>query len=267
MIWAIVGALLAIPLGAFVLRPRVRTWFGGDFQGLKIESFVGPIVTLTVFLAAFVMAQATQSFQRANQDASVEGSAVSLLFENAAMLPDGAGKDLQATSVCYARAVHHIEWPAMTDGETAPEVDHWDAQFNTLVPKVLSGPGSLVGQVVSLNRSQSEARTLRLYEASPHLPVLTVALMIISIIGVLLLLMSFAHHDMKRKVLLGFGIVLALLLGGTLFLVEQLEEPFRGVVKVQPSVIAKVERDTGALFAAQYPGATLPCDTVGRPVA
>ena len=70
MIWAFVAALLAVPVGAFVLRPRASRMFGGDFQGVKTEAFTGPILTMTVFLTAFVMAQATQTFQRATQSAS-----------------------------------------------------------------------------------------------------------------------------------------------------------------------------------------------------
>ena len=95
---------------------------------------------------------------------------MSLLSENAGMLPDGRGQGLQAASVCYARAVHHLEWPAMEHAQSAPEADHWASEFNAEIPKVLDGPGAIVGQIVSLNRTQSEMRQLRLYEASPHLP-------------------------------------------------------------------------------------------------
>lgn len=44
------------------MRPRISTLFQRDFQGVKIEAFIGPVVTLTVFLAAFVVAQATQTY-------------------------------------------------------------------------------------------------------------------------------------------------------------------------------------------------------------
>ena len=94
MIWAFVAALVAVPIGVFLIRPRIRGLFSGDFQGIKTEAFIAPILTLTVFLCAFVVAQATATYQRASQSASAEGSAVQLLYENAGMLPDGTGQNI-----------------------------------------------------------------------------------------------------------------------------------------------------------------------------
>jgi len=266
VIWAFVAALLAVPIGVFLIRPRIRGLFGGDFQGIKTEAFIAPILTLTVFLCAFVVAQATATYQRASQSASAEGSAVQLLYENAGMLPDGTGQNLQAASVCYARAVHHLEWAAMDKQQSSPVVDQWAQQFNEEIPKVTSGPGAIVGQVVGLNRTQSEARMTRLNEASPHLPILTLVLMIIAVVGVVLILTSFAIPDMRRRVLLGLAFSLAFLLGGTLYLVETLEEPFSGLIQVEPTVITKVETNLGQQFMITYPGAVLPCDADGTPV-
>lgn len=265
MFWAFMAALVAVPIGVFIIRPRLARLFDKDFQGVKTEAIVGPIITLTVFLAAFVVAQATQTFQRAGQDAIGEANAVSLLSENAGMLPDDRGQALQAASVCYARAVHHLEWPAMERSQSAPEVDHWAKVFNEEVPAILDGPGAIVGQVVGLNRTQSEMRQLRLYEASPHLPQTTIILMIAAVIFVVLLLTSFAIADIRRRVLVPLALVLAVLLGGTLYLVEQLEEPFAGIIKVQPTLITKVETRLADDFAARYPDAQLPCDAEGRP--
>ena len=265
MIWAFVAVLCSVPVGVFLLRPRVAGLFRADFQGIKIESILGPIITLTVFVGAFVIAQATQTYQRAGQDAIAEASAVSLLHDNAGLLPDDRGKDLQAASVCYARAVRHLEWPAMTRGKSAPEVDHWAGRFDALIPEVLDGPGPIVGQVVGLNRTQTEARQLRLYEASPHLPQLTIILVIMSVIFVMLLLTSLAAADIRRRVLFTLSMALAVLLGGTLYLIEQLEEPFSGVIHLQPALITKVEARIAADFAARYPDVSLPCDIEGHP--
>ena len=66
MIWAFVAIVLAVPVGLFVLRPRLSRRVEHDVQGIKTEHVVAPLVTLAVFLSAFVVAQATTSFQRAN---------------------------------------------------------------------------------------------------------------------------------------------------------------------------------------------------------
>ena len=267
MIWAFVAALAMVPLGVFVIRPRVAPLFQNDFQGIKTEAIVGPMVTLAVFMSALVIAQATAGYQRAYQSTSSEGSSISLLFEHAGMLPDNAGKDIQAASVCYARAVTHREFPALANLHTAPEVDHWADQFDLLVPKVLSGPGPIVGQIVALNRAQSEARLTRVNEASTNIPTLTIVLMIVAVLAVILALSSLAIKDMRRAVLVPVALLLATLLGGSLFLVDQLERPFSGIIKVSPSVISNVARDAGAAFATRYPGVALPCDATGRPTA
>ncbi len=267
MFWAFMAALLAVPVGVFVIRPRLATLFNKDFQGVKIEAIVGPIITLTVFLAAFVVAQATQTYQRAGQNAIGEANAVSLLSENAGMLPDDRGQALQAASVCYARSVRHLEWKTMERGATSVATDHWAQQFNLEVPKVLDGPGALVGQIVGLNRTQSEMRELRMYEASPHLPQTTIILMIAAVLLVILLLSSFAVADIRRRVLVPLSLVLATLLGGTLYLVEQLEEPFSGIIQVQPTLIKEVEQRMSVTFATRYPNVELPCTADGTPTA
>jgi hypothetical protein len=265
MFWAFVAALLAVPLGVFVVRPRVSTLFQRDFQGVKIEAFIGPVVTLTVFLAAFVVAQATQTFQRAGSQSTAEATAVSMMYEHAGMLPEGRGEALQGATVCYARSVVKLEWPAMANGASAPEADQWAQRFNTEITSVLDGPGAIVGQLVGLNRTQSETRQMRLYEAKPHLPQLTIVLMIASIIGVILLLCSLAIPDIRRRVLLPIALAMAVLLGGTLYLVEQLEEPFTGLIRVGPGLMSTVEPKMTADFEVRYPDATLPCDADGRP--
>ena len=97
--WAFMAALAAVPVGVFFVRPRLAKLFRNDFQGVKIEAFIGPVVTLTVFLAAFVVAQATQTFQRAGSQSTAEATAVSMMYEQAGMLPDSRGQALQGASV------------------------------------------------------------------------------------------------------------------------------------------------------------------------
>jgi hypothetical protein len=266
VIWAFFAGFIVVLIGVFLLRPRVSRLFHNDFQGIKTEAIVGPIIALTIFLSAFVVAQATGSYQRANQDANAEASAVALMYENAGLLPNDKGTDLQATSVCYARSVVHYDWPALAKGRTSTITDRWAGEFNDEIPTVLDGPGSIVGQVVSLNRAQTEARLLRIHEANKNLPTLTIVVMIGSILFALMMVATFAVADMKRPVLLALGFALAFLLGGTLVLVDQLEQPFTGIVHIPPRVMADVAQDTAAKFAAAHPGVALPCNAQGRPL-
>jgi hypothetical protein len=267
VIWAFITGFIVVTIGVFVFRPLVGRLFHNDFQGIKTEAIVGPIIALTIFLSAFVVAQATGSYQRASQNANAEASAVALLYENAGLLPDDRGTELQATSVCYARSVERLDWPALDEGRTSPVTDAWAERFNEEIPPILDGPGSVVGQVVSLNRAQTEARLLRIHEANKNLPLLTVIVMIGSILFALLVVATFAVADMKRGVLLALGFALAFLLGGMLVLVDQLEQPFTGIVRIKPAVISDVARDTAAKFAEAHPTVALPCNAEGRPLS
>jgi polar amino acid transport system substrate-binding protein len=264
VIWAIPAAICALLLGVFVLRPRVGPLYRGDFQGVKTEAILGPIITLAVFVSALVIAQANSTFQRGSQAASQEANAVELLYENAGLLPDDGGAPLQATAICYARAVSRIEFPSLSnEAGQSRAVDWWTGEFNREIPKIIEGPGSVVGQVVSLNRQQTEARASRIYDAEPHLPLFTVILMLSAMIIVVLALSTIAVTDMRRGFVLGLVGALALLLGSTLFMVEQLEEPFSGIIRVKPSAIEKsLDRMERALPA----GEQVPCDDSGRPI-
>ena len=263
MIWVVPAVVAALLIGALVLRPRMRNLYNGDFQGIKTEAILGPIVTLAVFVSALVIAQANATYQRGSQAASQEASAVELLYENAGLLPDDSGTSLQATAVCYARATSRVEFPAVADGGgQSPTVDWWAGEFNRQIPEVIDGPGSVVGQVVSLNRQQTEARASRIYDAEPHLPLFTIVLMVGAVLFVVLALATFAVPDMRRGILLALTGVLALLLGGTLVMIEQLEQPFSGVIRVSPSAI---DKSLGRMERSLPVGEQLPCDDSGRP--
>jgi hypothetical protein len=49
--------------------------------------------------------------------------------------------------------------------------------------------------------------------------------------------------------------------------VEQLEEPFAGIIRVQPSLITKVEVSLEKEFGIRYPDVQLPCEADGTPNA
>lgn len=266
MFWAFVAALLAVPVGVFLVRPRMRGLYKGEFAGLKTEAILGPVITLTVFLSAFVVAQATQTYQRANLQSSTEAGSVALLYQNAGLLPGRTGEDLQASAVCYSRAVVNYGWPAMKTLKPSPVVNGWAREINKETTAVLDGPGSVVGQIVTLNRTMTESRNQRLYDAAPHLPLLTIILMIASAVGIVLALSSLAVPDMSRRVLLILASTLAVLLGGTLYLVEQLEEPFTGIIRVEPTQMATTATNLTADYTATHAGETLPCDAKGTPV-
>ena len=266
MVWAFALIVLAVPIGLLLLRPVASRHVDKDVQGIKTEHIVAPVVSLAVFLSAFVVAQATISYQRANDQAGNEGGAVDVLFESAGLLPDDGGRTLQEATVCYARAVERQEFPAMQDGETADAVGEWTDVIRTELPEIVDGPSPVVSSVLQLDRQRAEARRLRLTEAVPSIPTLVLLLMVTAVLGVVLALTTLALPAIRRRNLAAISLVIAVLLGGTLFLVEEMEEPYSGLVRISPDAIARTAESSAEHYAIAYPGADLPCDEMGNPV-
>jgi hypothetical protein len=266
VLWAFAVIVLAVPLALFVLRPRVGAVVDKDVQGIKTEHVIAPLVTLAVFLSAFVVAQATASFQRATTEAGNEGGSVDQFFESAGLLPDGRGRAIQAATVCYARAVAEQEWDAMRDGGTAADVGVWTDRIRRELPKVLDGPSPVVSQLLTLDRQRSESRRLRLTEAVPSIPALVLTLMFLAVLAVVLALTTFALPPIRRRNLGAITMAVAVLLGSTLFLVEEMEEPFTGLIRIEPTAVGRAADSGAEDFAEAHPGAELPCDESGAPV-
>ncbi|MFF1717026.1 hypothetical protein [Streptomyces sp. NPDC058268] len=79
---------------------RLRLVSEDDDAGMAVKDLVGPLLTLTVLLLAFVLVTANGSYGKA-----------------------------EVASVCYARAVRAQEWPAMADGEGSGAPSVWSTDF------------------------------------------------------------------------------------------------------------------------------------------
>ena len=265
VIWAFLVILVAVPVGLYVLRPRVAARVDNDVQGIKTEHIVSPLVTLAVFLSAFVAAQATSSYRSATEQAGNEAGAVDQFFETAGLLPGPEGRSIQASTVCYARAVHRLEWPSMEHGTTADAVGHWTDEIRAELPAIVDGPSPVVSSMLTLDRQRSEARRLRLTEMVPSIPVPVLMLMFLAVLGVVLALATLALPAIRRRNLVAIVGVIALLLGGTLYLVEQLEEPYSGIMRISPVAMERTADSAAEDYAAAHT-AGLPCDADGAPL-
>jgi hypothetical protein len=264
VVWAFLAVLVAVPIGLFVIRPWLGQHVDKDVQGIKTEHIVAPMVTLAVFLSAFVVAQATGSFRLATDQAGIEAGAVDQFFETAGLLPDRSGEAIQVATACYARAVYRQEWVTMQQGGTADDVGVWTDEIREQLPQVLDGPSPVVSGLLTLDRQRSEARRLRLTEMVPSIPTVVLWLMFFAVLAVVLALTSLALPPIRRSNVLAITLAIAVLLGGTLLLVEELEEPYSGWVHIAPTAM---ERTAGS--AAEDLAAIgvddLPCDEDGRP--
>lgn len=153
----------------------------------------------------------------------------------------------------------------MRRGDTAEEVGIWTDQIKTELPGIVEGPSPVVSSMLALDRQRSESRRLRLTEMVPSIPVLVLMLMFVAVLGVVLALCTLALPAIRRRNLLAIAGMIALLLGGTLYLVEQLEEPYAGLMRISPEAMERTAVSAAEDYDSAY-GEPLPCDEDGRPV-
>ncbi|MFJ3817158.1 hypothetical protein [Streptomyces sp. NPDC090056] len=100
-------ALLAGLAANRFLRPRLLS--EDDDTGMAVKDLVGPLLTLTVLLLAFVLVTANGSYGKAEVASRGEAKAVDQLVEAAEYAPAAQKAAIQADAVCYARAVRTRE--------------------------------------------------------------------------------------------------------------------------------------------------------------
>jgi hypothetical protein len=61
-------------------------------------------------------------YSSARQAIGDEATSIGTAFDEILLFPDDA-PEVQHALICYSRAVAEVEWPALADGESAPEVD------------------------------------------------------------------------------------------------------------------------------------------------
>ncbi|MCX4985967.1 hypothetical protein [Streptomyces sp. NBC_00572] len=128
----IIVAVLALLAGLAAnrwLRPRLLS--EDDDTGMAVKDPVGPLLTLTVLLLAFVLVTANGSYGKAEVASRGEARALDQLVETAEYAPEAQRAQIQSAAVCYARAVRTQEWPAMADGKGSLAPSVWSTDFRT----------------------------------------------------------------------------------------------------------------------------------------
>lgn len=267
----LIAALVGIALGAGLFANRyVRPFAKSEVQGVKLEALVGPIVSITVLLIAFTLVQVFGSYQRAEMSAADEARKVDYLYEMANYLDEPERQALSAATVCYALAVSNYEWPAMAEtGGTAREVSPWTAamreQYALMVDS--EAPSSVQGQIFVADRDRGELRSKRLTEARPAIPTeMKVLLLFTASVGIFALA-TFTLPNVRRRVQVGVLCTLGLVFVLFLTVMNDMDSPFSGLVRVVPTDITRVSGDLSEDFAEDFPGAPLPCDETGKALA
>ncbi|MFI8825610.1 hypothetical protein [Streptomyces sp. NPDC053431] len=258
----IMAAALAIGLTANHLRRR-RVTEAPEEAEASISDLISPLETLAVLLVAFVIVVAAESYGTAGTAAGAEAHRVDQLYEVADYAPEPERAGMHGAAVCYARAIMTYEWPSMIDkGEKAAEASVWSSDFRRHFKALAAKNAGTFELLVEADDERSVARQTRLSEALPAIPAVVYWFMVVSLAATV---GAFAFGLPRRRGASHFVLlfVLAGLFTGSLLLIEDIDKPFSGQIRITNEAMAETAADIGDDYAADHPSGRLPCDAKG----
>ncbi len=263
----IVVVVLSGALGLLAQRrlvKRVPTESQASAEGIPLTDLLAPVRILVALVLAFVLVQTFSSYEDASDAANDEAGAVSAEAVAAALLPSPTGPDLVAQLRCYARAVAGPGWASLeATRHTSSISNDADARVAAAVAQAQEAGinETLVAEVVAAERGRAAERRVRLAEAAPSVPGIVTALLIGSVAITVASTAAFADRRIRpslRWTLLG---VTTLIFTASLLVILDLDRPFGGVARINPTAMRAVEEQIGTTSF----GANPPCDLAGGP--
>ncbi|MEV0499971.1 hypothetical protein AB0I84_20545 [Streptomyces spectabilis] len=261
MVLVIVVAVLALLAGLAAnryLRPRLID--GDDDQGMAVKDLVGPLLTLTVLLLAFVLVTANGSYGKGEVASRGEARALDQLTETAEYAPAPQRQRIQADAVCYARAVRAQEWPAMADGHGSSAPSVWSTDFRRAFRDLEGKP--VFGMLVNADNKRSDEREERLTQATASIPGAIFWFLLATLTLTVVALGICLPRRNNRGQMIALTVITALL-ATTLCIIRDVDRPFGGIIDVTPTAITEAERQTTRDFLTHHKAAELPCDHTG----
>ena len=265
----IIVVVLAGALGLLAQR-RLAKRVGAESQdsaeGIPLTDLLAPVRILVALVLAFVLVQTFSSYEDASDAANDEASAVSTEAVAAALLPSPTGPQLVGLLRCYARAVAGPGWASLeVSRQTSSISSDADERVATAVAQAQQAAISetLVAEVVAAERARAAERRVRLAEAAPSVPAIVTALLIGCVAITVASTAAFAGRRIRpslRWTLLG---VTTLIFTASLLVILDLDRPFGGVARIEPTAMRAVEEQIGTTAF----GANPPCDLSGASLA
>ncbi|MGW6023947.1 bestrophin-like domain [Streptomyces sp. NPDC055099] len=261
MFLVIAVAVLALLAGLAAnrwLRPRLMD---DDDTGMAVKDLVGPLLTLTVLLLAFVLVTASGSYGKAEVASRGEARALDQLTEIAEYAPAEELRRIQADAVCYARAVRKQEWPAMADGKGSAAPSTWSTDVRHSFRSLEGKP--VFGMLVAADNKRSDEREERLTQATASIPS-AIFWFLLATLTITVVALAVCLPRRKNRGQIIVLTVITALLTATLCIIRDVDRPFGGIIDVEPTAITEVERQATRDFLARHDAADLPCDSDGN---
>jgi len=257
----VVGGLVVFALSVLVRRSFPRL---ASLDTAPWSSTLAYVATSYGVVVGFSILLLFGEFSDARQAVGDEATAIGTAFEEARLFPDDAA-EVQHALICYARALPEFEWPALREGESAPEVD--DAYRGVILAlgdveqpaESTFQPAAATNMFVQVGNI-STARETRVVAAQTHVPPLLWALLIgggLFVVG-LIFVVTLPARPVAQGVLVGLSAVFTAVM---ILIVVGLSTPFAsGTGRVTPKLI---EETTASMEQEAPDAAAQPCDFEG----
>jgi len=205
-----------------------------------VAPFFGAIAILFALMAGFLASDIADRNRQAGRAVQTEAAELRNIFTlSVASKPDMAA--IRAAWSDYVKAVTRDEWPAMTDGYSAPSVDKaFDALLRELSEPAMAanaGPAvssALINAAVRVSSARSERLSLASDSTSDR------KWSIVLILGVMTQIAIGVVHLQKRNAHIAARVVFSVAAVVALGLIALQEHPFAGAVSGGPEPLAEL---------------------------
>jgi fumarate reductase subunit D len=192
-------------------------------------------------LLAFVVIAVWQDYKMAQTNVESEAHDLAGVYFLASQLPEPERTRLQDLARTYARVVVEEEWPMMEQGQTSSRANSLARQLR--LELLQFDPRTEGGQVLyerglTQLHDALDARRSRLLEVREGIPnLLWVVLVVGAVITVLFTYLFGLKSNLAHALMVA---ALTLVICGILFTIGEFDNPFSGIVEIQPDAFREV---------------------------
>lgn len=229
--------------GAILLRPILRQFVkhtpgANDIVGYILSCFC----VFYGLLLGLIAVTAYQNVAEAGENVTREAAALSALYEDVSRYPEPHGQNLRWLLRDYTRYVIKYAWPLQQRGIIPQEgTIRAEALHDRLLEFQPATPAEEILHAEALRQLNHflECRRMRLYSVTSGLPKSMWFVMYIGALFNIVLCWMFDTRFMTQLVL---GGILAAFLGTMMFLIIDMNQPFRGEVSIPADVFEALYR-------------------------
>jgi hypothetical protein len=193
------------------------------------------IGTTYAVILGFMLFNVWDNFRAADINADQEANALVNLYRLSDALPDSARARIQFDARRYAQIMIDEEWPAMarrsvSDAGTAVTQELWETVVNAGKDSSVQGPDFT--QALTELSTMTQHRRVRHLESGFRIPGLLWTVLLAG--GLITLISSCLLSAENLRLHFVLVICMSLVLGITLLAIAEVDQPFRGAVRVQP---------------------------------